>query len=241
MRGVVRVDVRCSGRGRRRERAWRGSNWGGKRPGAGRRPQAGSDIPHLRRTGLASRYPSLRELEGSWARACDRGDFRLVHHSIQVDHVHLLVEGEGCGRPGARDEVAGRAPRPCGKSRVRALWTRPEGPVSPRGVEDTDPGAERIAVPADERQAAHEAPSQQRANRSKAGSGPVPPGPRCRSGLNRTRGPGRHPLVQAPRPTRAICEPSSERREPPHPSRPSRRPPQRFPRPRRKRASRPPP
>ncbi len=88
----------------------RHAGWGGKRPGAGRKPRAGSGIPHLRLTGLASRFPChvtlkvrdgvpslrtvklVRELERSWAKACDRGDFRLAHYSIQANHVHLLVE-----------------------------------------------------------------------------------------------------------------------------------------------------
>jgi REP element-mobilizing transposase RayT len=52
--------------------------------------------------------PSLRsarlvaELERSWRAACERGRFRLVHYSIQGDHVHLIVEASsardlGCG------------------------------------------------------------------------------------------------------------------------------------------------
>jgi hypothetical protein len=31
-------------------------------------------------------------LERSWREACDRRRFRLVHYSIQGDHVHLIVE-----------------------------------------------------------------------------------------------------------------------------------------------------
>jgi len=34
----------------------------------------------------------VRELERSFAAACDRERFRLVHYSIQHDHVHALVE-----------------------------------------------------------------------------------------------------------------------------------------------------
>ncbi len=59
----------------------------------------------------------------------------------------------------------GMAPRACGESRVRALWTGLEGPVSPRGLEVTDPSAQCTALCPDERQAAHEAATQQRANR----------------------------------------------------------------------------
>ncbi len=51
----------------------------------------------------------VREVERSWAKACDRGDFRLAHYSIQGNHVHLLVEakdadalGRGMNALGAR-------------------------------------------------------------------------------------------------------------------------------------------
>jgi REP element-mobilizing transposase RayT len=44
--------------------------------------------------------PSLRKgrviaaLEASFGAACERGGFRLVHYSIQRDHLHLIVEAE---------------------------------------------------------------------------------------------------------------------------------------------------
>ena len=34
----------------------------------------------------------VRELERSLAAACERGRFRVVHYSIQPDHVHMIVE-----------------------------------------------------------------------------------------------------------------------------------------------------
>jgi hypothetical protein len=34
----------------------------------------------------------VTELERSWREACERRRFRLVHYSIQGDHVHLIVE-----------------------------------------------------------------------------------------------------------------------------------------------------
>jgi REP element-mobilizing transposase RayT len=34
----------------------------------------------------------VAEIERSWRRARERGRFRLVHYSIQRDHVHLIVE-----------------------------------------------------------------------------------------------------------------------------------------------------
>jgi len=44
------------------------------------------DVPSLRTVKL------VREIEQSFAHTCDRGEFRLVHYSLQGNHVHLLVE-----------------------------------------------------------------------------------------------------------------------------------------------------
>jgi REP element-mobilizing transposase RayT len=46
-------------------------------------------LPSLRRRGL------VRELRRSFAGACERGCFRLVHYSIQRNHAHLIVEASG--------------------------------------------------------------------------------------------------------------------------------------------------
>jgi len=37
----------------------------------------------------------VRELEQSFRSGCERGDFRLVHYSIQSDHAHFIVEATG--------------------------------------------------------------------------------------------------------------------------------------------------
>lgn len=90
----------------------RSSGWGGHREGAGRKssdPRPGPQhIPRLShearhpvhvtlraRTGLASLrgagvFPTLRR---ALARA-SRASFRVVHFSVQSDHVHLLVEAD---------------------------------------------------------------------------------------------------------------------------------------------------
>lgn len=78
---------------------------GGRRAGAGRKP-----TPHRRRAAFAATHPShvtlrvrtdvpslrsaklVSALERSFSQACDRGDFRLIHYSLQGNHVHLLVE-----------------------------------------------------------------------------------------------------------------------------------------------------
>ncbi|MBW1685750.1 MAG: hypothetical protein JRS35_11910, partial [Deltaproteobacteria bacterium] len=88
------------------------SGWGGRRPGAGRKPAPDARILHRSREGLGVRHachvtlkvrpevPSLRsmrlvrELERSFAMACERGDFRLVHYALQGDHAHLIVEAK---------------------------------------------------------------------------------------------------------------------------------------------------
>jgi REP element-mobilizing transposase RayT len=94
--------------------------WGGARHGAGRKPGPVRRDPHQRRAPLASRHPchvtlkvvkdvpSLRsaklvaEMERSWREACERERFRLVHYSIQNDHVHMIVEAAS-----ARDLASG--------------------------------------------------------------------------------------------------------------------------------------
>ncbi len=84
---------------------------GGKREGAGRKRKAGQrDSRHRRRPEHKARYPEhvvLRTLAGvgrlrrahvckavreAWLRVAVREDFRVVHASIQHNHLHLLVE-----------------------------------------------------------------------------------------------------------------------------------------------------
>ena len=84
--------------------------WGGWREGAGRKPGPEPRAPHRQRAPLAARFPChvtlkvrreipslrsvrlVRDVERSFEAACDRSRFRLVHYSIQPDHIHLLVE-----------------------------------------------------------------------------------------------------------------------------------------------------
>ena len=47
------------------------------------------DVPRLRS------YKILRAIEATFRRACERKGFRLVHYSVQDDHVHLIVEADG--------------------------------------------------------------------------------------------------------------------------------------------------
>ena len=84
--------------------------WGGSRAGAGRKCGPEPRVPHRRREGIVARCPAhvtvkllpglpslrsvalVRALERSFAAACNRGDFRLVHYTLQTTHAHLLVE-----------------------------------------------------------------------------------------------------------------------------------------------------
>ena len=87
--------------------------WGGKRKGAGRKPvRERAGVVHRRRPVLKRRFPvhvTWRMTDGVWnlrSRRCfgalsrafwggaNRFGFRLVHYSVQGNHVHLLVEAE---------------------------------------------------------------------------------------------------------------------------------------------------
>jgi REP element-mobilizing transposase RayT len=66
------------------------------------------------KTGLPSLRSGrlVRELERTWREACERRRFRLVHYSIQGDHVHLIVEANS-----ARDLA-------CGMKSIAARFAR---------------------------------------------------------------------------------------------------------------------
>src|SRR6185369_14303890 len=103
-------------RPRTRHRSSTSSGWGGRRPGAGRKPGPNPGLPHTRREPfgkpvpahvtlrLRPGLPSLRtpriahEIENAFAAGCVRRGFRLVHYSLQRGHAHLIVE--------ARDQYA---------------------------------------------------------------------------------------------------------------------------------------
>jgi len=106
--------------------------WGGRRPGAGRKPGPNPRLRHRSREPLAERYPchvtlkvrkdvpSLRtvrlvqEVERTFARGCERGEFRLVHYSLQGDHAHLVVEA-------ADRHALGRGMKAIGSRLARAV------------------------------------------------------------------------------------------------------------------------
>jgi len=87
--------------------------WGGRRTGAGRKPAPGRrPMPHRRRAPHDPRCPvhvtmratpDLPSLRGDRLfaairralRAASGSTFRLIHYSIQSDHLHLVVEADG--------------------------------------------------------------------------------------------------------------------------------------------------
>ena len=86
--------------------------WGGRRKGAGRKPGPGRpSVPHRRRSRHEPRCPAhvtLRASSGTASLrserliesvraalvAATRGGFRVLHYSVQTDHLHLLVEAD---------------------------------------------------------------------------------------------------------------------------------------------------
>ena len=93
--------------------ARRPTGWGGWRPGAGRKPSGRRvGTPHRARPELSRHHPvhvvlkaapevgrlrkpkAYRALRAAAAHVLGRGDFRIVHVSIQHNHVHLLVEAD---------------------------------------------------------------------------------------------------------------------------------------------------
>ena len=98
---------------REQQQAFDFTNWGGRRRGAGRKPQGEQAcVPHKKRAPLRRYEPvhvtvklerGLPSLRGALAfhavrRAlvcgCERFGFRLVHWSIQSNHAHLIAEVE---------------------------------------------------------------------------------------------------------------------------------------------------
>src|SRR6202011_161830 len=91
--------------------------WGGKRKGAGAKPAgARAGVSHRRRPALSSHHPAhitLRVLPHVWnlrsrrafravgrafASSKEREGFRLVHFSVQGNHLHLIVEARDAER-----------------------------------------------------------------------------------------------------------------------------------------------
>ena len=83
---------------------------GGARPGAGRPKKPGAGVPHLRRASVSRHHavhatlrvlagiPNLRRaklmtvIESALCAGCDRFGMRIVHYSVQPNHLHLIAE-----------------------------------------------------------------------------------------------------------------------------------------------------
>jgi putative transposase len=88
------------------------SSWGGRRPGAGRKPGPGRKglVPRTRRPDHSPEHPShitlraassapdlraqtpFRAIRGCLTRLVRRSSVRIVHFTVQRDHLHLIVE-----------------------------------------------------------------------------------------------------------------------------------------------------
>ncbi len=120
------------------------STWGGRRPGAGRKPTPGRrpGVPHRARPAHVGRHPvhvtlrARRAVGSLQARrvfplvyealaAASNPAFRVIHFSVQADHVHLLVEARDAAAlsRGMRG-VAIRLARAVNRARGRrgAVW-----------------------------------------------------------------------------------------------------------------------
>jgi len=106
--------------------------WGGRRPRAGRKPGPNPRLRHRSRAPFGRGLPChvtlkvrkdvpslrtvrlVREVERTFARGCERGEFRLVHYSLQGDHAHLIVEA-------ADRNALGRGMKAVGSRLARAV------------------------------------------------------------------------------------------------------------------------
>jgi REP element-mobilizing transposase RayT len=95
-----------------RQREFGFTSWGGKRRGAGRKPKGErAGVSHAPRAKLAARFPvlvTMRLLDGlPTLRAKDlyaalqdaftagsKDEFRVVEHSVQSNHLHLMIEAK---------------------------------------------------------------------------------------------------------------------------------------------------
>src|SRR5712691_5400913 len=90
--------------------------WGGQRPGAGRKPTPGRrpGVPHRPRPRHRAAHPVHVTLRATDAVRCLRAarvfpavrrglatshsGFRIIHYSVQNDHIHLIIEAEDGAR-----------------------------------------------------------------------------------------------------------------------------------------------
>ena len=99
-------------RTRERQRRFDELGWGGFREGAGRKKSRDSGVRHDKRAGLSRHHPvhvtlrvkkdlpslrsrrCFRAITAAMSKGRERFGMRLVHHSVQGNHIHLIVEAE---------------------------------------------------------------------------------------------------------------------------------------------------
>ena len=115
---------------------------GGYRPGSGRPKKPGAGVAHVRRPKLAPRHPvhvtarvrdeaarlrsraCFRVVASCIGNGCEREGFRLVHFSVQSNHLHLIVEADDAvALAVAPDRMDTGAPRPVVR-RPANYWRR---------------------------------------------------------------------------------------------------------------------
>src|SRR5258708_21827633 len=112
---------------------------GGKREGAGRKPKGDkAGVSHLRRPQFLARHPvhvtmrmlfgvgylrgfsRKRAIEDALCEAKERFGVRVVHYSIQGNHLHLIVESgpaiHALPRDAGTRDPAGTEPQPAGRT-----------------------------------------------------------------------------------------------------------------------------
>ena len=150
--------------------------WGGRRPRAGRKPGPNRGLPHTSRQDFSTPLPAhvtmrvgpgvpslrtvaiVRAVERSFADACARPGFRLVHYSPQGNHAHLIVEARdrrslGCGMKAIAGRIARRRESRRAASRKGLHGSVPSAPsgnaargpprASLRAVERAPPSSSR--------------------------------------------------------------------------------------------------
>ena len=108
-----RIKRKRRSRKRPSQTGFRFKTWGGKRPRAGRKPKGDkAGVPHHPRPALARRFPvhvslkvvrslptlrskrCMKVIKSAFYKGKERNGFRLVHFSVQDNHLHLLCEAK---------------------------------------------------------------------------------------------------------------------------------------------------
>jgi REP-associated tyrosine transposase len=110
---VINAQFKMARRVKEEQRSFAFVGWGGRRDDAGRPKKDAAKLRHGARAPLAARYPvdvtlralpdapnlrrsaSYEVIERALRATRERDGFRVVHFSVQTNHLHLLVEANG--------------------------------------------------------------------------------------------------------------------------------------------------